>query len=69
MAWKKANPALIELLEENMSFDSERRNMFGSPTYFVNNKLLFVFSGIPEHIRSDNGLEITSRAIRKWLTR
>jgi transposase InsO family protein len=28
---------------------------------------LFVFRGIPEHIRSDNGTEFTARAIRKWL--
>jgi putative transposase len=30
---------------------------------------LFIFCGIPEHIRSDNGPEFTARAIRKWLTR
>jgi len=30
---------------------------------------LFVFQGIPEHIRSDNGPEFTARAIRKWLAR
>ena len=30
---------------------------------------LFILRGIPEHIRSDNGPEFTSRAIRKWLTR
>jgi putative transposase len=28
---------------------------------------LFIFRGIPEHIRSDNGSEFTARAIRKWL--
>ncbi len=28
---------------------------------------LFVFRGIPEHIRSDNGPEFTAKAIRKWL--
>ncbi len=28
---------------------------------------LFVFRGIPEHIRSDNGTEFTAREIRKWL--
>jgi putative transposase len=27
---------------------------------------LFIFRGIPEHIRSDNGPEFTARAIRKW---
>jgi transposase InsO family protein len=30
---------------------------------------LFVFRGIPEHIRSDNGPEFTAKAVRKWLTR
>jgi putative transposase len=29
---------------------------------------LFIFRGIPEHVRSDNGPEFTARAIRKWLT-
>ena len=30
---------------------------------------LFIFRGIPEHIRSDNGPEFTSKVIRKWLYR
>jgi putative transposase len=30
---------------------------------------LFIFRGIPEHIRSDNGPEFTARVIRKWLAR
>jgi len=30
---------------------------------------LFVFRGVPEHIRSDNGPEFTARAIRLWLNR
>jgi putative transposase len=30
---------------------------------------LFVFSVIPDYIRSDNGLEFTARAVRKWLGR
>ena len=28
---------------------------------------LFVFRGIPEHIRSDNGPEFTAKVVRKWL--
>jgi putative transposase len=30
---------------------------------------LFIFRGIPEHIRSDNGPEFTAKAVRKWLKR
>jgi transposase InsO family protein len=30
---------------------------------------LFVFRGIPKHIRSDNGPEFTAKAIRNWLGR
>jgi transposase InsO family protein len=30
---------------------------------------LFVLRGIPEHIRSDNGPEFTSREIRRWLAK
>jgi transposase InsO family protein len=30
---------------------------------------LFIFRGIPEHIRSDNGPEFTAKAVRKWLER
>jgi putative transposase len=29
---------------------------------------LFIFRGIPEHIRSDNGPEFTAKAVRKWLS-
>ena len=46
MAWKKANPALIELLEATVrSYDCDRRVMFGSPTFFVNNNM---FAGVFE---------------------
>jgi len=30
---------------------------------------LFIFRGIPEHIRSDNGPEFTAKSIRRWLSR
>ena len=30
---------------------------------------LFIFRGIPEHLRSDNGPEFTAKAVRRWLNR
>jgi len=30
---------------------------------------LFIFRGIPEHIRSDNGVEFTAKEVRGWLNR
>jgi len=30
---------------------------------------LFIFRGMPDHIRSDNGTEFTAKAIRRWLVR
>ena len=30
---------------------------------------LFIFRGIPKHVRSDNGPEFTAKAVRKWLER
>jgi transposase InsO family protein len=30
---------------------------------------LFIFRGIPAHLRSDNGPEFTAKAVRKWLSR
>ena len=30
---------------------------------------LFIFRGIPEQIRSDNGPEFTAKAVRRWLNR
>jgi len=30
---------------------------------------LFIMRGILEHIRSDNGTEVTANAVRKWLAK
>jgi len=30
---------------------------------------LFLFRGVPEHIRSDNGAEFTAKAVRAWLSK
>ena len=30
---------------------------------------LFIYRGIPDHIRSDNGGEFTAKAVRRWLNR
>jgi len=44
MNWKKVPPELRELLDRNMlPFDCQKKFMFGSPTYFVNNNM---FAGI-----------------------
>ncbi len=40
MTWKKSPPELIALLDKMvLSFDCQRRMMFGYPVYFVNNNM------------------------------
>ena len=34
---------------------------------WLNKSNLFVFRGLPEYIRSDNGPEFTARAVSNWL--
>jgi TfoX/Sxy family transcriptional regulator of competence genes len=44
VAWQKANPAFIKALEKVViDFPCDRRFMFGSPTFFVNNNM---FAGV-----------------------
>jgi len=44
MAWKKASAELIKLLEQSMvNYRCDRKAMFGSPTFFVNNNM---FAGV-----------------------
>ena len=46
MPWKKANKGLIDLLEKQMKdYRCERKMMFGSPTFFLNNNM---FAGVHE---------------------
>lgn len=46
MAWSKANTDLIDLLEKSLaSHGVERKFMFGSPTFFINNNM---FAGVHE---------------------
>jgi len=46
MTWKKANKGLIELLEKSVAeYKCDRKVMFGSPTFFVNNNM---FAGVHE---------------------
>lgn len=56
-----------EYTRECLAILTERRLTSGD----VIDKLydLFLFRGVPEHIRSDNGPEFTAKAIRKWLGR
>ena len=50
---------LVTLVERKIKADDVIDQLFN----------LFIFRGIPEHIRSDNGSEFTARAVRKWLNR
>ena len=46
MAWKKVSPAVSVILDRLMAgYPAEKRHMFGSPTYFVNNN---TFAGAHE---------------------
>ncbi|MFC1945718.1 TfoX/Sxy family protein [Chloroflexota bacterium] len=47
MVWKKADPELINLLEDALKGTAcERRHMFGSPTFFINNNM---FAGVHQN--------------------
>jgi putative transposase len=56
-----------EFTRECLSIKVDRK--IGSQNVIDELFLLFLFRGIPGHIRSDNGPEFTSRAVRKWLNR
>ena len=52
-----------QCLAINVSRNIKSQDVIESLTY------LFIMRGIPEYIRSDNGPEFTSKAVRKWLNR
>jgi TfoX/Sxy family transcriptional regulator of competence genes len=44
MVWEKADSNLIKLLEKSLvEYDCDRKFMFGSPTFFINNNM---FAGV-----------------------
>lgn len=56
-----------EYARECLAIDVERR--LSSDDVMARLTELFVFRGVPDHIRSDNGSEFTDDAIREWLAR
>ena len=47
MVWDKADKGLIELLEKALeAYSCDRKFMFGSPTFFINNNM---FAGVHQH--------------------
>ena len=58
---------LDEYTRECLAIDVERRQ--DSESVLARLTELFVYRGVPEHIRSDNGAEFTARSVRSWLER
>ena len=58
---------LDEYTRECLAIDVERKLSHDNVMYRLTN--LFFRRGVPEHIRSDNGSEFTTKAIRKWLNK
>jgi len=56
-----------EYTRECLSTDVGRRLTSEDVLYRLTD--LFVWRGVPEHIRSDNGSEFTARTVRSWLER
>jgi transposase InsO family protein len=56
-----------EYTRESLAIDVERK--LNSERVLERLGWLFVYRGIPEHIRSDNGPEFTAQAVRDWLGR
>ena len=54
-----------EFSKESLALEAKRR--FTSLDVIEVLSDLFITRGLPEYIRSDNGPEFTSQAIRKWL--
>lgn len=58
---------LDEFSRECLAIDVERK--LTTEDVLVQLTDLFVRRGVPEHLRSDNGSEFTSEAVRQWLKR
>jgi len=56
---------LDEWTRECLAIQVERR--LGTDDVLARLTELFIFRGVPAHIRSDNGAEFTSTAVREWL--
>jgi len=56
-----------EYTRECLAIDVGRR--LNSEDVLARLAWLFVYRGVPEHIRSDNGSEFTANAVRAWLAR
>ncbi len=54
-----------EYTRECLAIDVDRS--LNSESVLARLASLFVYRGVPEHIRSDNGSEFTARAVRGWL--
>ena len=59
---RKKSKAILALLEHRTVGEAAESIGIGQSD-------LFLFYGIPEHIRSDNGPEFMAKAVRKWLER
>lgn len=65
----KILPVIDEYTRECLSLHVARRIRSGNVDVLDQLYELFLTRGIPEYFRSDNGLEFSAKAVRKWLNR
>ena len=63
----KILPVIDEFSREYLAIVVDRKIKSNDVLYCLSD--LFLLHGIPEHIRSDNGLEFMAKLVRKWLER